>query len=114
MNDEREVKDDVAAAAKFAIDAAILVAMVAGVVRHDGWGSVERIGVAAAGALGARDKADRLGAARGAAVSGDTELVTKAAVTAAEAEAEQKVIELGLVVSHQCVGYGRGGGSRKD
>ncbi len=32
MNDEREVKDDVAAAAKFAIDAAILVAMVAGVV----------------------------------------------------------------------------------
>ncbi len=57
------------------------------------------IGVAAAGALGARDKADRLGAARGAAVSGDTELVTKAAVTAAEAEAEQKVIELGLVVS---------------
>jgi hypothetical protein len=61
-------------------------------------GAAIAIGVAGAGALQAQNKADELGVARGAAVSDSGTLVTKAAVTAAEAEAEQKKLEFGVAV----------------
>jgi hypothetical protein len=96
MSDEREVKDTAAAAAKFAIDAALFVAMIAGVVGTMG-GAAIAVGVAAAGALKADTRASELAAAHGAAAGQDTELVSKEAVTAAEMEASSKKIDLAIV-----------------
>ncbi|MEH2070835.1 MAG: hypothetical protein V7K47_22180 [Nostoc sp.] len=105
MNDERDVKDTAAAAAKFAIDAGLFIAMVAGVVGTMG-GAAIAVGVAAAGALKADSRANDLAAARGASAGEDTELVTKEAVTAAEAEAFSKKIELGIVTLTSALAVG--------
>ncbi|MBW4522616.1 MAG: DUF4157 domain-containing protein [Scytolyngbya sp. HA4215-MV1] len=105
MSDEREVKDTAAAAAKFAIDAALFVAMIAGVVGTMG-GAAIAVGVAAAGALKADTRASELAAARGAAAGQDSELVTKEAVTAADAEAFSKKIELGIVALTSALAIG--------
>lgn len=95
LNDEREVSDDVANAGRFAIEAALFVAMTAGVIGTMG-GAAIAIGVAGASALKAQDKVDKLAAARGTAIGGDSELVTKEAVSAAAAEAEQAKLELAI------------------
>ena len=108
LNDERQVSDDVANAARFAIEAALFVALTAGVIGTMG-GAAIAVGVAGAGALKAQDKADKLAAARGTAIDSDTELVTKEAVTAAAAEAEQAKIDFAIttITSVLSVGAGR-------
>lgn len=97
MNDERQVRDDEVAAVKLAVDVAVMVAMVAGTIGTLG-GAALAIGVAGATALSAQNKSDTLTAARGSAVADDSTLVTKAAVTAAQAEAEQAKLEFGVAV----------------
>ena len=91
--DERQMKQDIEAAERFGIDAALFILVVAGTIGTLG-GAAIAVGIAGARALGAQGRADDLAAAHGAAVSDDATLVTKAAVTAAEAEAQAAKIDL--------------------
>ena len=105
MNDDREVKTDVEAAAKFAIDVVTMIAMIAGVLGTMG-GAAIAIAVAGVSMIEAQNKAGALSAASVAAVSDRGALVTKSAVDAAAAEAEQKQLEFGIAVVTNLLGAG--------
>ncbi|MBD3884275.1 DUF4157 domain-containing protein [Phormidium tenue FACHB-886] len=105
INDERQLKDDVAAAAKFGMDAISFAVMLLGPIGTLA-GAAIAIGAAGASALQSRTRATELAAAHGASIGQDTELVTKEAVTAAEAEAHNKEIELGIAVIMNVVPLG--------
>ncbi len=97
LNDEREVRDDVAAAEKFAVDVGVMIVMATGPIGTLA-GAAIAIGAAGITTLGAEGKAETLTAAQGAAVSDTTTLVTKQAVSAAQAEAKQAELEFGVTV----------------
>jgi hypothetical protein len=103
MRDEKKFNSDVEGAANFAIDVALFVALVAGVVGTMG-GAAIAIGIAGAKALNAQGEASAMGAALGSSVSDAGALVTPEQVTAAKATAQDKLIDALTVVVMEAQG----------
>jgi hypothetical protein len=93
VSDEKETRDFTIAAAKAGVDAVIMLAMIAGIVGTMG-GAGLAIGVAGAKVMAADTRADDLKQLYGATVSDAGALVTRSAVTAAAAEAQNARIDL--------------------
>ncbi len=103
LRDEKKFNSDVEGAANFALDVALFVALMAGVVGTMG-GAAIAIGIAGAKALNAEGEASAMGAALGSSVSDADALVTPEQVTAAKATAQDKLIDALTVVVMEAQG----------